>query len=383
MNYSESYSTLSKVFRPKEDTVFVPTLDLNISQFRFLSEFPSIEEIKGEGEKISGSELETLKDEEIPENLDFFYPVVYPANKREFNRVVILLHGLNERNWVKYLPWAHKLAENLYCPVILFPISFHMNRAPSSWSNPRLMSAILAKTRLRNNRNRSATFANLALSIRLSQKPQRFFTSGSQSLADLMKLVAQIQSGNHPLLKKDTKVDFFAYSIGAFLSQIMMLTYGDSKINDSCVFIFCGGAPFNRMNGISKLIMDEEAFHCLRFFYLRRLVQELRNKGPFAGLLNSQNAGQAFRAMIDTKNFSEWRKDKFEKMAGRIHAIGLKKDIVIPPDGISELFQPSNSEILDFPYNYSHENPFPVQGAHDMVNQGFDLIINKAASFLR
>ncbi len=382
MNYAESYKKLEGLIKPDAPEISLPDYNLQISQYDFLFEFPLF--TGATQEKLSvASELEEIEDQQIPENLQFNYPVIYPTGKSEFNRAVILLHGLNERSWNKYLPWATRLAEELQRPVILFPISFHMNRSPSAWSNPRIMSAMLPKTRMRNRRNRSATFANLALSIRLSQKPLRFFTSGSQSVGDLKKLATSIRDGNHPLLKKGATVDFFAYSIGAFLSQITMLTYGDNLFSDSRLFMFCGGAPFNRMNGISKLIMDEEAFIRLRFFYLRQFDRELRSKGPLAELICGSQAGQAFRAMIDSNNFTKWRNDRFRKMAGRIYSIGLKKDQVIPASGIAELLDPSQREVFDFPYSYSHENPFPVIANSSLVDQAFDQVFDRAVAFLR
>jgi pimeloyl-ACP methyl ester carboxylesterase len=382
MNYTESYKTLGSSFKPEAMELTLPELKLQISQFGFSSVIPDSNIMSNSGSP-SESMPEMVDDGQIPENLKFNYPVIYPTGKSEFDHAVILLHGLNERSWTKYLPWAARLAEDLQRPVILFPISFHINRSPAAWSNPRLMSALLPKTRLRNRRNRSATFANLALSMRLSQSPLRFFTSGSQSLGDLESLATSIKAGNHPKLKKGTTIDIFAYSIGAFLAQIIMLTYGDMLFSDSRLFMFCGGAPFNRMNGVSKLIMDEEAFIKLRFYYLRQFDREIKSKGPLAGMINNQKSGQAFRAMIDSNSFIKWRKDSFLKMAERIRTVGLKKDLVIPPSGISEILDFSQIEELDFPYAYSHENPFPVNDDRRLVDQGFDQVFRRAVAFLR
>lgn len=46
--------------------------------------------------------------------------------------VILLLHGLNEKRWDKYLPWALRLVRGTGKAVMLFPISFHMNRTPAS-----------------------------------------------------------------------------------------------------------------------------------------------------------------------------------------------------------------------------------------------------------
>lgn len=55
------------------------------------------------------------------------------------------------------------------------------------------------------------TFANLALSDRLSQAPERFYTSGCETGLNIVQLMNEIQSGNHPYFKENTKIDFFAY----------------------------------------------------------------------------------------------------------------------------------------------------------------------------
>lgn len=380
MEPTQCYTQLANLFKHVTEGVSLSGNDMRFSQYNFTSVFPAYPE--GEGTEHEKTEpLEDVPDHLIDENLNFTYPVIYPAKEQKFDAAIILLHGLNERSWNKYLPWAYRLAGQLQRPVIMFPISFHMNRAPASWSNPRLMSALLSNTRLRNPCNHSSTFANVALSLRLSRKPERFFTSGCQSLNDLLALVNHLKSGNHPLMEKDSNIDFFAYSIGAFLAQVMMLAYGDSALHDSRVFIFCGGAPFNRMNGISKLILDEEASFILKFYYLKSFEKEIKGHSPLAEYIYNQPAGQAFRAMINAADFTRWREDRFNRMGCRIHAIGLAKDKVIPAKNIAEILAPERIEILDFPYDYTHENPFPLQADSEMVNQGFDVIFEKATAF--
>ncbi|MDY0344892.1 MAG: DUF6051 family protein [Lentimicrobium sp.] len=377
-----SYTFLAEMFKHSMEGICLADNDIGIRQYDFSSVFP----IYPDSTEISSGipePLEEIPDHLIAENLNFTYPVIYPAGKEKFSSAVILLHGLNERSWNKYLPWAYRLARQLQRPVILFPISFHMNRAPSGWSNPRLMSGLLSRTRLLNHRNHSSTFVNLALSLRLTRKPVRFFTSGCQSLNDILNLTDYLKSGSHPIMEKDSKIDFFAYSIGAFLVQIMMLTYGDSILRDSRVFLFCGGAPFNRMDGVSKLIMDEEAFIKLRFYYLKTLEREIKNHSLMAEYICCQPWGQAFRAMISSSNFSQWREGAFKQMGNRVHAIGLAKDKVIPAPGLAELLAPDQMEIIDFPFDYTHENPFPLQADPGLVNQGFDAVFEKAIAFFK
>ncbi|HOP13921.1 DUF6051 family protein [Lentimicrobium sp.] len=380
-HYTETYYTLKSLLKAGNQVQHIPGSDAYFRQFEFISDtpgnvFPAIRtDIKALSNINSDDSL-------ITENIRFTYPVIIPASGYG-NRAIILLHGLNERSWIKYYPWAERLARELKRPVILFPISFHMNRSPAEWSNPRLMSPLLPSTRLRNRQNRSSTFANLALSLRLSQQPLRFFTSGRQSAMDLEKLIISIQSGNHPLFAKGTGIDFFAYSIGAFLAQIMMLAYGEELLNDTRLMMFCGGAPFNRMNGVSKLIMDEEAFSRLRFFYLRQFEKELSSTdNPLSPDVESP-ATKAFNAMIDSQRLREWRNHRFEKMQKRISTIALKNDEVIPPSGISEIMSTKNLKILDFPFEYTHENPFPVMPASEEVDHWFEKVFAEASAFLK
>ncbi|MFA6879472.1 MAG: DUF6051 family protein, partial [Bacteroidales bacterium] len=77
----------------------------------------------------------------IIENREFDFVIFKPqtsvgetdTNTGGSKECIILLHGLNERSWEKYLTWAEDLAINCNRPVILFPMAFHMNRTPASW----------------------------------------------------------------------------------------------------------------------------------------------------------------------------------------------------------------------------------------------------------
>ena len=327
-----------------------------------------------------------LPDEAIQENRSFAYPVFKSAGSAKNNRPIILLHGLNERNWNKYLAWAYYLVANTSRPVILFPIAFHMNRAPEVWSNPRLMSSFLAARRQRSGVIPMTTFANVALSERLCEDPVRFFTSGQQSAADLVQLTQQLKSGKHSLFAKNTTVDFFAYSIGAFLAQILLLGNPGGLYTDSKFFLFCGGALFDEMNGTSKLIMDQKAFDRLRQFYIKELAVEMERSQILADSLKKTEMGKGFLAMLSAGNLQEFREDAFQKMSSKMQVIALRNDKVIPTTGILEsLDRWIDVEVMDFPYAYSHENPFPIfkGGESLVVDQSFERVFSKAAAFLQ
>ena len=105
----------------------------------------------------------------------------------------------------------------------MFPIAYHMNRAPQNWSNPREMINIVKQRILNNKEVANCTFANIALSLRMEHTPEMLPISGIQTYFDIVKLAMMIKSGHHPLFKQNTNIDFFAYSIGALLAYTYIL----------------------------------------------------------------------------------------------------------------------------------------------------------------
>ncbi len=54
--------------------------------------------------------LENVSDDKIDENNNFNYIILKSNNTSRAKDVIFLFHGLNERLWQKYLPWALTLA---------------------------------------------------------------------------------------------------------------------------------------------------------------------------------------------------------------------------------------------------------------------------------
>jgi hypothetical protein len=86
----------------------------------------------------------------------------------------------------------------------------------------------------------------------------------------------------------------------------------------------------------------------------------------------------------------QYREETFNKLRDRIMAITLEKDTVVPPYEVANTLQgsarniPVRVEILDFPYDYKHEDPFPqIENSKDMVNQCFDEVFTIATNFLK
>jgi len=228
--------------------------------------------------------------------------------------------------------------------------------------------------------DRSVSLANVALSERISQNPYRFYSSGRQSLSDITNLVSGIKSGNHPLFGEETHLDVFAYSIGAFLSQIMFLSDPNNLFEKSKLFMFCGGGIFSSMYGQSRTIMDKMAFDSLQNYYLHDFSIEKERV--------NDTIVKSFDTMIAPGRNTIQRQHFFENMENRLAGISLSKDIVIPYKGIEEALgnKLTHKRIIntDFEYNYCHENPFPVNAVTDSkkVNESFLKVFSKAAEFL-
>lgn len=323
-------------------------------------------------------------DNHILENRAFNYTVFAPSREKRYDQAIILLHGLNERNWNKYLPWAEFLVRETGKPVILFPIAFHMNRSPQFWSSPReiLPWVNLRKREVADNDN--LTFVNVALSSRLSRHPLRFYASGRESVFNLYQLAQEITDGEHPLFEKNTHIDLLAYSIGALLSQVVLLANPNDLFRDTRLFMFCGGSIFSEMNGNARDIMDKEAYGRLTHYYTTDFLRHENLPQPF----REDEFEKAFRAMIRPDHMQTERESFFAQACHRIRAISLKQDRVMPTEGIRKALGKAAHKILeelDFPFSYTHQVPFPMQTNKDkeLVEDAFQTVFNKAAAFMR
>lgn len=369
MNFNERYIELNSQFRQGIDLHLEET-NIDIRFFRFHSH--------STGEKGGTSQRTDIN---ITENFSFEYPVFIPAGKNKQENAILLLHGLNERNWSKYLPWAEFLCLSTGKPVILFPIAFHINRAPITWSNPRNLINLLNFRKEKYNGDHSISYANVALSDRISQSPERFYLSGRQTWADLTVLFEEIKTGAHPLFKEDTQIDIFAYSIGAFLSQVALMANQKGLFSDSRLFMFCGGSIFRSMFGISRSILDKPAFEKLHQYYIHFFGNEVTSEWE------RDNAFDAFVQMITPERHRSEREKFFSSFKEKIKGIALSNDLVIPYHGIIEALGETNGhtsiQLLDFPFPYTHENPFP-HNSKDItsVNNAFTNVFTRAADFL-
>jgi hypothetical protein len=375
MEYTKTYNTLKNIFIPDKEEILIPESDIKIYNVGFRSDFP-VEGFLNATDKL------------IAENRSFSYPVFTPG-KTNSNKVILLLHGLNERSWIKYLVWAYWLAEYTDSYVILFPISFHINRSPASWKDPRAMIPVMKDRTSLNEEIKMSSFANIAISNRLTESPLRFFNSGYQTVTDITKLLLTVRNAQHPVIPGSENINIFAYSIGAFLAEIILMGNPDNLFTESKLFIFCGGSVFSNMQGSSKLIMDSKAFERVYRYYLYEFEKSITGKSPVENLLRTSQLGMAFRSMIDFGRLKTFRENLLTKLRNQIHSITLKMDTVIPPAGVVSTLNIFNNksiaEVWDFPYVYSHENPFPLFNTplSKEVDRSFENIFSEAKNFFR
>jgi hypothetical protein len=152
---------------------------------------------------------------------------------------------------------------------------------------------------------------------------------------------------------------------------------------ESKLFMFCGGALFSEMNGSSKLIMDRRSFKMLNSYYRGVFVMDNGEKRRVG-----DDMEEAFITHIGYELNREKRVGFYKKNKDRIRIISLKKDTVIPTEGIKRALGGVWKSILtelDFPFKYSHEVPFPGDGQKVNLaekNYWFENVFSRAALFL-
>lgn len=380
MEYTSLYNQLTRDYSLNNEVTELSAQNLQIKNYLFR---PNPHNEVSTGENLLKETFEGYNSLAY-RNQNFRFPIISNLNGNASKGAIILLHGLNERSWQKYLPWGVNLAKRTGKAVILFPIAYHINRSPEAWGDPRQMQMYL-KIRKENNPGiKNLSVANVALSERLSKEPGHFFLSGYQSANELIQLSDDIYSGKYAEIEAHSTVDFFAYSIGAFLAEILLIANPDNRFSNSKFVFFCGGSAFEMLNGNSRLIIDETAFSKLRNYYMRELKHELKRPGQLPELMRESNLGQAFMVLLRVKKMKRLPSQIRKIISKNVYAIGLKKDMVVAVEGIKKSLPDTGMRVLDFDFEYSHENPFPVysDNKHRLVDKAFDEVMQLAASEL-
>lgn len=362
------------------DTRSFTAFGLQFEQFDFRSDLslPSgaapAEEVPGIGQHDpKARELAELRNRiaseaaAVPENFAFRYYMVHRPGDNEAERALLMLHGLNERAWSKYLVWATALAQRTGRPVLLFPTAFHMNRAPEAWSDRRQMQPLVRERVSNFPELNESSFLNVALSTRLSEVPGRFFWSGYQTYLDLVVLLRSAQQGHHPGLATGVQFDIFGYSAGAFLSQVLLMANPENRLAESRALLFCGGSTLDRTEPVSRYIIDSKAAESLQHFMEDELWNNLSDPqvSSLMHLLEQEStAGGYFLALLRQDKLQALREKRFSELGPQLKAIALAKDQVTPPARIRETLQapgvqpPVEVCVFDFDYPYNHVTPF-------------------------
>jgi len=405
--YLELYNLLKQKFVSAAREINIPELELKITRCNFRSggsavlpgrknyhcrkhnkSFAGETTYEGLPETEERSILHT-HDSEITCNDEFDYIVINNQNAPEAKNAIILFHGLNEKRWDKYLPWAYRLLKNTGKPVILFPLAFHMDRAPKDWTIPIHMNAAAKERANTDLLNSHTSFVNAAISSRLEANPQRFFWSGLQSYIDVTTFLHELNRGSVTGFAKGTTADVFGYSIGAFFGLILIMAGAGGLAENSKLFAFCGGATLDRMYPISKYILDAHAASALGSYYLELLNNNFKSTPRLDHYLSSEHPEEGyFKSMLLYHQYKELRESRLRGATERIHAAALKQDSVVPPVEVMNTLQGEmrdieiTVDIEDFPYPYSHVNPFSLAEKHSMeTNNAFMKIIDKASEF--
>lgn len=404
MKYIDLYKHLKQIVNYNDDEIIIDA-NLVIRNFNFESEFKNIlpggrcnndeyEYIPSQPEDFEPDIIQEMlnkTDAEIPENINFRYHMIMPRKETKSNGIILMFHGFNEKTWYKYLPWAAYLVNKTGKSVVMFPIAFHMNRAPAVWSGTHEMYKVSEQRKERHPDVINSSLSNVAISTRLHNKPQRFIWSGLQSYYDVISFVEDFKADRHPAINANATIDFCSYSIGTFLGEVLMMTNKNGYFSHSRYATFCGGPVFNRLFPVSKYILDSEANVSLYSFVVEHIESHMRRDPILNKALNMPyEEGINFRAMLNYKTLTKYREEKFRNMAGRFYALTLQQDEVVLPYEVINTLQggrrdiPIKVDVLDLPYKYRHEDPFPALAKiQDEVDQQFRLIFDKISEFLK
>ncbi|MBI3328217.1 MAG: hypothetical protein HYZ81_16130 [Nitrospinae bacterium] len=302
------------------------------------------------------------EDQQESDNIAFAHPLVLPRHGAPFHRAVIILHGLNESEYRKFFPWACTLA-SAGLPVILFPITFLVNRRPRMWrGKAKTQQCLRARQSIPG--NTVATRFNTVLSERLDRHPERLFLGGRQSYCDLLDLAASLYNGTLTVdgpadgalvprqpFGEGTGVDFLAYSIGGYLTLGLLLEQGDNPhLANSRAVIFCAAAPITHndpalnTNPLSPFILDGRATEHLGGFYRSADAEPL--------LANPE--GRWCRAIFRAEHAVLG--PRLRNIRSRVLTIGNTADMVVPAAGMEVTLGPLD-HILTLG---AHEYPFSV-----------------------
>jgi len=397
MGYLEEYNLLKDIYSAGKDSIKIPDSEIEIKNYSFVSDenrfYPDTNHLNICLQKnlslINDSSVSTktligMNDAEESCNKEFVYPLYHLPGKNK--KLIILFHGLNESSWDKYHSWAKRLTELTGHNVLMFPISFHINRRPGLWSASRSMN-VLSKERKNIYGSEESSFVNAALSTRLQFSPELFFWSGLRSFNDAQKLINEIRAGSLVEIDKDCTISLFGYSIGAFLIENLIMAR-EELFSASKVVLFCGGTTMDIMYPVSKYIYDSSAEKVMTDFYVNNFEKNIHSDEYIERYFtDNEEDGLVFRSLLNRERHSELRVSKFKRHENRILAIPLTNDYVMPPDSVRKTLCENGLNIkineMNFPYEYDHISPFPLgEKIKEGTDESFERVFKNAAEWL-
>ena len=306
---------------------------------------------------------DTPADAEIPENRRFRYPLLRTARGSAGSRsdhLVLVLHGLNERSFTKYVPWAYQLWRATGAAVALYPLSFHIRRVAPQWG-ANLKSFLLLRQAVPGNENVHGF--NAVISDRLGSHPERFFWGGLQSYREILDLLRAIREGRHPHLLPEAQIDLVGYSAGGYLALALLLIDQDGLLSRSRGVIFESGAALRDTRLSSRLIVDLAAETALMKHFVRHTD---KYAGPrLRHWLSEHVEGRWFRALCGAPEQRRAMDERLKEVASRLLAVTNLNDQVIPPGGVLNLLQGLHRDtgvrVLEMDLGV-HEHPFNCAG---------------------
>jgi predicted esterase len=296
----------------------------------------------------------------IKENAAFRYLLVRDDGARRQQRAVILLHGLNERSFSKYISWAYQLWAALRAPVVLFPLSFHINRVNPSWMLDQQQDFARRKA-LEGNQN--VHRFNAVMSDRLGTHPERFFWGGLQSYWDLVEFARLVREGKHPHISPDARLNFLGFSAGGFVALDAVVENHEGLFDGSRLALFATCAAMRDVNVSSFLIVDQMAEVALMNLYVKHM-DKLRND-RLRHWMEEHPEGRWLNAFCGLKPDRAALEVRLSQCAARILGIANTNDQVFPPGAMYNALQGVHRDIpvqmreLDLGI---HENPFSSPG---------------------
>jgi alcohol dehydrogenase YqhD (iron-dependent ADH family) len=144
------------------------------------------------------------------------------------------------------------------------------------------------------------------------------------------------------------------------------------------------------MSPNSKFILDSDATIAIYSFYTERLEAELQLDHRIAHYFSEAHpAGLVFKMLLSYQKNKEAREQRFRELQDQLYAVALKKDDVIPANEVLNTLKGDYRDIgtrvkvMDFPFNYTHINPFPIDAAiEQLVDKSFTEVFEMAAGYL-